>query len=193
MIRANLVFTHTYNSDVTEYFEQHKHSPEICHYYYICHTQACRQQAQHRLNQCIVIKMCMQFLIPVPTGQNRPIVPVPFTTVHHHKQLHHSANLFSGLPKQSLDCWHEKWSSSGGIGSPGFMLNDVIHTQKDTAGLFIAAEEIIAQLCTFLSHFLFQSQTAQGPFRPKWKAWMRCSQGNNYVNEFSLTLALAVY
>lgn len=46
------------------------------------------------------------------------------------------------------------------------MLNDVIHTQKDLTALSIAVEEIIAQLCTFLSHFfpLVQSHNAQGPF-----------------------------
>jgi len=51
-------------------------------------------------------------LIPVTVGQTRPIVSVPFKTIHHHEQLHHLANLFSGLPKQSLDCWNDKWSNS---------------------------------------------------------------------------------
>lgn len=76
-----------------------------------------------------------------------------------------------------------------GMGSPGFMLNDVIHTQKDLTALSIAVEEIMAQLCTFLSHFfsLVQSHNAQGPFGIVQEAWMKCSQGYHYVNELSLT------
>lgn len=74
------------------------------------------------------------------------------------------------------------------MGSPGFMLNDVIHTQKDLTALSIAVEEIIAQLCTFLSHFFPLVQSHNAPtLQPCADGRMRCSQGNHYVNELSLT------
>lgn len=128
-------------------------------------------------------------LIPVTDGQNRPIVYIPFKTIHHPEQLHHLANLFFGAAKTKFGLLTWEMERQQGMRSPGFMLNDVIYTQKDLTALSIAVEEIMAQLCTFLSHFfsLVQSHNAQGPFGIVQEAWMKCSQGYHYVNELSLT------
>lgn len=122
--------------------------------------------AVNMLIQCVMRKRVAWFLLtPVTNGQNRPIVSIPFKTIHYHEQLHHLANLFLGSAKTKFGLLTWEMERQQGMGSPRFMLNDVIHTRKDLNALSIAAE-IMAQLCTFLSHFfpLVQSHNAQGPF-----------------------------
>lgn len=99
--------------------------------------------------------------------------PSPWTATSLSKFVSRAAKTKFGLLTWEME-------QQQGMGSPGFMLNDVIHTKKDPTVLFIAVEEIMAQLCTFLSHFfsLFHSHNAQGSLSIMQMGSMRCSQGN---------------